>query len=69
MTDFFYENEDRDNIRFNWNIFPTNKIMQTKNVIPLACMYSPMKKGPDTPLVPYEPLKCNDCNAFLNPYW
>lgn len=66
----FYENEDRDNIRFSWNIFPQTKIQLTKNVIPLACMYAPLKKGVSTILAPYEPLKCyGPCKTYINPFW
>eukprot|EP01129_Flabellula_baltica_P015716 TRINITY_DN8106_c0_g1_i1.p1 TRINITY_DN8106_c0_g1~~TRINITY_DN8106_c0_g1_i1.p1 ORF type:complete len:754 (-),score=168.75 TRINITY_DN8106_c0_g1_i1:16-2277(-) len=66
--DYIYDAEDRDNIRFSWNIFPSTKVEAKKLVVPLGCIYSPMKVGVDTVRVEYNPLGCGNCNAILNPY-
>ncbi len=38
-------------------------------VVPLGCMYTPMKKIPGMPApLPYEPVQCKTCLSALNPY-
>jgi len=66
--DTFIQNEERDGIRFSWNIWPTSRLEATRMVVPLGCMYTPMKQIPNMPLLEYEPLGCKICHAILNPY-
>ncbi|CCE64827.1 hypothetical protein TPHA_0I03260 [Tetrapisispora phaffii CBS 4417] len=40
----FETNEDINGIRFSWNVFPNDKIDSAKNVVPLGCMYTPLKE-------------------------
>ena len=37
--DTFSSNEERDGVRFSWNMWPTSKIESIKMVVPLGCMY------------------------------
>lgn len=67
--EYFYQTEDRDGLRFAWNIWPANKVESTLSVVPLGCMYTPLK-APDTTLqVKLEPLVCRgSCKTILNPH-
>ncbi|XP_063387224.1 protein transport protein Sec23A isoform X1 [Cydia fagiglandana] len=67
--EFIQQNEDRDGIRFTWNVWPSSRIEATRLVVPLACLYQPLKERPDLPPIQYEPVLCtrNTCRAVLNP--
>lgn len=69
--------ESVNNIRFSWNIWPSSRLEGTRSIVPLGCMYTPLKQtgmpgdpNARTALVEYEPVTCKqrDCNAVLNPY-
>jgi len=65
----FLQREERDGVRWSWNVWPTSRLEATRMVIPVGCMYTPMKKiaGMPAPL-PYEPIQCKTCQGVLNPY-
>ncbi|KOB76598.1 putative Protein transport protein Sec23A, partial [Operophtera brumata] len=67
--EFIQQNEDRDGVRFTWNVWPSSRIETTRLVVPLACLYQPLKERPDLPPIQYEPVLCtrNTCRAILNP--
>lgn len=67
--EFIQQNEDRDGVRFTWNVWPSSRIETTRLVVPLACLYQPLKERPDLPAIQYEPVLCtrNTCRAILNP--
>lgn len=67
--EFIQQNEDRDGVRFTWNVWPSSRIESTRLVVPLACLYQPLKERPDLPPIQYEPVLCtrNTCRAILNP--
>lgn len=44
--EFIQQNEDRDGIRFTWNVWPSSKMEATKLVVPLGCLYQPLKERP-----------------------
>jgi protein transport protein SEC23 len=69
--EFISQNEERDGIRFTWNMWPSTRIEATKMVVPLSCMFSPLKERPDLPPICYEPVLCSrtTCRAVLNPLW
>lgn len=69
--DYFYDKEDRDGVRFSWNIWPSSRIVAGRLVVPIGAMYTPLKRGGNTPTVRYDPIRCRNknCNACLNPYW
>ena len=68
--EFIQQNEDRDGIRFSWNVWPTTKLEATRLVVPIGCLYNPLKERPDLPPIQYDPVLCqrNTCRAVLNPF-
>lgn len=63
--------EEKDGVRFSWNVFPPSKTEGSKLVVPVACLYTPLKErtGAALPTVAYEPVVCKaPCRAILNPY-
>ncbi|XP_064456633.1 protein transport protein Sec23B-like [Ornithodoros turicata] len=67
--DFIQKNEDRDGIRFSWNVWPSSRLEATRLVIPLGCLLTPLKERPDLPPIQYDPVLCTrqTCRAILNP--
>lgn len=59
--------EERDGIRFSWNVWPSTKQESQKFVVPVACTYTPLKEIANLSVLGYEPVKCK-CNGVLNPY-
>eukprot|EP00457_Paulinella_chromatophora_P001779 gb/GEZN01001781.1/.p1 GENE.gb/GEZN01001781.1/~~gb/GEZN01001781.1/.p1 ORF type:complete len:747 (+),score=118.53 gb/GEZN01001781.1/:81-2321(+) len=64
----FQEFEQRDGVRFSWNVFPTTRLEATRMAVPIGCMYTPLKPVQDLYRVPVQPLLCKSCKAVLNPY-
>ncbi|KAG1084788.1 hypothetical protein G6F42_021643 [Rhizopus arrhizus] len=67
----FDEIEEQDGIRFSWNAWPSSRTEATKAVVPIACLYTPLKEREDFVESPiwYEPVTCKaPCRAILNPY-
>lgn len=67
--------EEKDSVRFSWNVFPPSKADGSKLVVPVSCLYTPIKdRGVDSsvgplPILNSEPVVCkNPCRAILNPY-
>ncbi|KAK7873471.1 hypothetical protein R5R35_011818 [Gryllus longicercus] len=67
--EFIQQNEDRDGIRFTWNVWPSSRLEAARLVVPLGCLYQPLKERPDLPPIQYDPVLCtrNACRAILNP--
>jgi hypothetical protein len=40
----FAENENKDGVRFSWNVFPTSKLEATRLAVPIGTMYTPLKQ-------------------------
>lgn len=62
----------QDGIRFSWNAWPSSRTEATKAVVPISCLYTPLKEREDFTENPiwYEPVTCKaPCRAILNPYW
>ncbi|CAK9297006.1 unnamed protein product [Gordionus sp. m RMFG-2023] len=68
--EFILQNEERDGIRFSWNMWPNNRLESTRMVIPLGALYTPYKEKSFLPPIMYDPILCsrNNCRAVLNPY-
>ena len=65
----FYGPEQRDGVRFSYNVWPSSKLEATRIVVPLGCLYTPLKKIENMPgPLMYDPIRCNGCGAVLNPY-
>ncbi|XP_067315053.1 protein transport protein Sec23B [Pseudorasbora parva] len=69
FQEFIQQNEDRDGIRCSWNLWPSSRLEATRLVVPVSCLYTPLKEKPDLPPVQYEPVLCSraNCKAVLNP--
>lgn len=69
-AEYIQQNEDRDGVRFSWNLWPSSRLESTRMVVPLSCLYSPIKERADLPPIQYDPLMCtrNNCRAILNPF-
>ena len=68
--EYIQQNEDRDGVRFSWNVWPSSRLEATRMVIPLGTLYTPVKERPDLPAIQYDPVLCTrpTCRAILNPY-
>ncbi|CAL9734501.1 protein transport protein Sec23p [Monosporozyma servazzii] len=73
----FETNEDINGIRYSWNVFPSTKTDANKNVVPVGCLYTPLKEfvneedGSNTlAMAQYNPVVCAgpQCKSILNPY-
>lgn len=69
--EFIQQNEDRDGVRFSWNMWPSSRLEATRLVVPVSCLFTPTKDRPDLPPLQYEPVMCSrtTCKAVLNPLW
>lgn len=69
--EFIQQNEDRDGIRFSWNVWPSSRLEATRMVVPLGAIFTPLKERPDLPPIQYDPVLCTrpSCRAILNPFW
>lgn len=54
----------------SWNIWPSTRLDATRIIVPVGCLYTPMKATENLQLVEYEPIMCKarDCGAILNPH-
>lgn len=67
--DFIQQNEERDGVRFSWNVWPSSRLEATRLVVPLGSLFTPLKERPDLPPLTYDPVLCSrqSCRAILNP--
>ncbi|XP_075223627.1 transport protein Sec23 isoform X2 [Lycorma delicatula] len=67
--EFIQQNEERDGVRFTWNVWPSSRLEATRLVVPVGCLYQPLKERPDLPPIQYDPVLCTrgTCRAILNP--
>lgn len=72
LADFIESAEDVDGVRFNWNVWPSTRVDAAKIVMPVGCLFTPLKESSTRPLPPvqYEPVLCSrqHCRSILNPY-
>jgi len=66
----YSEQENTNGTRMPWNVWPSSRLDATRIVVPLGCLYTPLKDTDNLTLVEYDPVQCRnrDCNAILNPY-
>uniref|UniRef100_A0AC11BJL5 SEC23 homolog A, COPII coat complex component n=2 Tax=Caprinae TaxID=9963 RepID=A0AC11BJL5_SHEEP len=67
--EFIQQNEERDGVRFSWNVWPSSRLEATRMVVPVAALFTPLRERPDLPPIQYEPVLCSrtTCRAVLNP--
>ncbi|XP_021966081.1 protein transport protein Sec23A isoform X2 [Folsomia candida] len=68
-AEFIQSQEDRDGVRLSWNVWPSSKLEATRLVVPLGCLFTPLKERNDLPPIAYDPVLCTrgNCRAILNP--
>lgn len=44
FQEYIQQNEDRDGVRMSWNVWPSSRLEATRLVVPLACLYTPLKE-------------------------
>ena len=56
--------------RFSWNYWPATRADCQKAIVPVGCLYTPLKRINSLQRVAYEPVQCRsrECGAILNPY-
>lgn len=59
--------DEKNGLKFVWNILPNSRIDMTKIVIPIGFHYTPLIKNENIPLLEYEPLRCRNCNSVISP--
>lgn len=71
FPEYIAQNEERDGVRFSWNVWPSSRLEATRMVVPVAALLTPLKERPDLPPIQYEPVLCSraTCRAVLNPLW
>uniref|UniRef100_A0A2K6AAQ0 Protein transport protein SEC23 n=1 Tax=Mandrillus leucophaeus TaxID=9568 RepID=A0A2K6AAQ0_MANLE len=57
--EFIQQNEERDGVRFSWNVWPSSRLEATRMVVPVAALFTPLKERPDLPPIQYEPVLCS----------
>ncbi|XP_038865713.1 protein transport protein Sec23A isoform X1 [Salvelinus namaycush] len=69
FPEFIAQNEERDGVRFSWNVWPSSRLEATRMVVPVASLFTPLKERPELPPIQYEPVLCSrvTCRAVLNP--
>ncbi|XP_077476950.1 protein transport protein Sec23A isoform X2 [Stigmatopora argus] len=69
FPEYIAQNEERDGVRFSWNVWPSSRLEATRMVVPVAALFTPLKERPDLPPIQYEPVLCSraSCRAVLNP--
>jgi len=43
-AEFIQQQEERDGVRLSWNAWPSSKLEATRLVVPLGCLFTPLKE-------------------------
>jgi len=43
-AEFIQSQEERDGVRLSWNVWPSSKLEATRLVVPLGCLFTPLKE-------------------------
>ncbi|UYV74926.1 SEC23A [Cordylochernes scorpioides] len=67
--EFIQQNEELNGVRLSWNAWPASRVEAARLVVPLGCLYTPLRERADLPPIQYEPVTCTrqGCRAVLNP--
>ncbi|UYV74922.1 hypothetical protein LAZ67_12001810 [Cordylochernes scorpioides] len=67
--EFIQQNEELNGVRLSWNAWPASRVEAARLVVPLGCLYTPLRERADLPPIQYEPVTCTrqGCRAILNP--
>lgn len=68
MSEYIQQTEASDGIRFSWNTWPASRLDAAQLVVPISCLYTPMKERENLPPIMYDPVVCARCRGILNPF-
>uniref|UniRef100_A0A8C9Y757 Protein transport protein SEC23 n=1 Tax=Sander lucioperca TaxID=283035 RepID=A0A8C9Y757_SANLU len=54
FPEYIAQNEERDGVRFSWNVWPSSRLEATRMVVPVASLFTPLRERPDLPPIQYE---------------
>ena len=57
------DSDATDGIRWTFTAWPGSRLEAARCVVPFACLYTPLKKIPEMPVVPYDPILCKVCTS------
>ncbi|ODV83909.1 hypothetical protein CANARDRAFT_29631 [[Candida] arabinofermentans NRRL YB-2248] len=55
-------------LRYSWNAFPASKMDSKNCVVPLGCLYQPLRPLENPVLLNSPPIVCKACKGILNPF-
>ncbi|KAK6204635.1 ScSEC23 cytoplasmic GTPase-activating protein-like protein [Scheffersomyces amazonensis] len=62
----YSEDEDRDGVQFNWNLFPSTRLEASQLSTPLGCLYQPLRST--STCITGPPVVCSTCKNFISPF-
>ncbi|VDM20714.1 unnamed protein product, partial [Hydatigera taeniaeformis] len=68
MSEYIQQTEASDGIRFSWNTWPASRLDAAQLVVPISCLYTPMKERENLPPIMYDPVVCTRCRGILNAF-
>ncbi|VUZ43590.1 unnamed protein product [Hymenolepis diminuta] len=68
MSEYIQQTEANDGIRFSWNTWPASRVDAGQLIVPISCLYTPMKERENPPHIAYDPVVCTRCRGILNPF-
>lgn len=68
MQQQFEEYEDHTGLKYSFNLFPRTKQQEKRCVLPISCLYQPLRPKDDPVVLESPPLPCGNCKSILNPY-
>lgn len=68
MSEYIQQTEANDGIRFSWNTWPASRVDAGQLIVPISCLYTPMKERENLPHIAYDPVVCTRCRGILNPF-
>lgn len=68
LQEQFADYEDKTGLKFPFNIFPRTKDQESKCIIPISCLYQPLRPKENPIVVESYPIACLLCKSILNAY-
>lgn len=68
MQSQFEEYEDLTGLKYSFNVLPRTKEQEKKCVIPISCLYQPLRPKENLITIESYPISCKSCSCILNPY-
>ena len=64
----YHQIEANDGVRMTWNVLPNCKQANSKLVVPMCVLYTPLNDREFIDYGLYQPIRCTNCSAVLNPF-